>query len=471
MARVIRLILVGLGAVAFVSSARPQQPNTMVTAISDVTVVPVTGAAVRREHVTVIIRGEQISAMGPVGEVPIPAEAHRIDGRGKFLLPGFIDLHMHLSKARASAMRLLIAHGITTVRDMGGDHEELLSWREVQNGSRVGPRIVMAGPYLESVRNIERMRKDPPEARVEPFEQTRIGVGSPDDARRIVASVAARGVDFIKIRTVANEETYLALNAAADAHGIALVGHVTGIAPQVILKSGQDGIDHFIYPSVDDAAERVALWKQFAARSVPIVPTIGVLMASAFVPVDQLRRIVDDDSGRTEPLRPYVSKYMLLDWREQVLEASDERRTEMQRLWESVVRRDLREMHAAGMDVLVGSDTAVLNVYPGDAVHREMQYFVTELGMTPADAIERATRRSAQLLRLGDTIGTVERGKVADLVLLDADPLVDIRHTRQIDAVVVRGRVHDRAALDLLRREVLAAPDVREDDWGRTRKR
>jgi predicted amidohydrolase YtcJ len=194
-------------------------------------------------------------------------------------------------------------------------------------------------------------------------------------------------------------------------------------------------------------------------------------MASAFVPVDQLRRIVDDDSGRTEPLRPYVSKYMLLDWREQVLEASDERRTEMQRLWESVVRRDLREMHAAGMDVLVGSDTAVLNVYPGDAVHREMQYFVTELGMTPADAIERATRRSAQLLRLGDTIGTVERGKVADLVLLDADPLVDIRHTRQIDAVVVRGRVHDRAALDLLRREVLAAPDVREDDWGRTRKR
>jgi imidazolonepropionase-like amidohydrolase len=445
------------------------QPTEAVLVIRNVNLLAQSGGAAVQPGMSVLLRGGRIAAIGPAAEVIAPTGAVQIDGTGKFLMPGLIDLHVHLSKTRASAMNLLIAHGVTTVRDMGGDHQELLAWRRsIEGGERVGPTIVLAGPYLESVRNIERMRKDPPSLRVEPFERTRIGVGSPADARRTVAELAARDIDFIKIRTVADPDTYLALNAAANEHGIALVGHVTGIPPQRILDGGQDGIDHFIYPSLDNESERMALWKGFAARNVPIVPTIDVFLRTALLPAEQLKKIAEDDGGVVEPRRRYLSRYLALDWREQALEASDERRVAQQRIWTEVVRRDLREMHRAGMDVLVGSDTAVLNIYPGSAVHDEMELFVTELGMTPAEVLDRTTRRSAEFLRLGDSIGSIARGKVADLILLDADPTLDIRNTRRIAAVFVRGRMFDRAALDRIQADVLAAPDVRSDDWGRT---
>lgn len=180
-----------------------------------------------------------------------------------------------------------------------------------------------------------------------------------------------------------------------------------------------------------------------------------------------MRAVVEDEEGKDDPRRRYVSRYLVLDWREQVLEANDERRQALRKLWEEVVRRDLREMHEAGMDVLVGSDAAVLNVYPGYSIHDEMALFVSELGMTPAEVIERATRRPAEFLRIADSVGTVERGKVADLVLLNANPLQDIRHTRRIAAVVLRGTLYDGRGLEQLLWAVRGAPDRRVDDWGR----
>lgn len=134
---------------------------------------------------------------------------------------------------------------------------------------------------------------------------------------------------------------------------------------------------------------------------------------------------------------------------------------------DDVLRRDLREMHEAGMDVLVGSDVAVLNLYPGFSIHDEMALFVSELGMTPAEVLERATSRSARFLRLADSVGTIERGKIADLVLLDANPLQDIRNTRRFAAVVVGGAVYDAQGVKQILEVVRAAPDRRVDDWGR----
>jgi imidazolonepropionase-like amidohydrolase len=400
----------------------------------------------------------------------VPAGATVIDGRGKFLAPGFIEMHAHSSKARASALGLFIANGVTTIRDMGGDYEELLRWRqEIRAGKRVGPRMLIAGPYLEAARNIERMRKDPPEKRIEPFERTRIPVASPAEARRIVAELATREIDFIKIRTVQDRPTYLALNEAANAQGIPLVGHVSGIPPEVVLEAGQDGVEHFFYPSLENKTkeERVAIWRKFAERHIAIVPTLVTLFEAAFPETERLRQITEDDGGKIEPRRAYLSKYLVLDWREQVLEANDQRRQALRKIWDEVIRRDLREMHEAGMDVLVGSDVSVLNIYPGFSVHDEMALFVSELGMTPAEVLERSTIRSARFLRIGDSVGTIERGKVADLVLLDANPLQDIRNTKRIAAVVVRGTVYDEHGIKQLLDAVRSAPDRRIDDWGR----
>jgi imidazolonepropionase-like amidohydrolase len=454
------------------TAGRAQTPagqSPRLIAIRNVTVIPGTGAP-PIENATVLIRDDRIAAIGPAAETVIPARARIIEGAGKFLVPGFIEMHAHLSKARASALGLFVANGVTTLRDMGGDYEELLRWRlDVQTGARIGPRIIMAGPILEATRNVERMRKDPPEARIEPFERVRIPVGSPEEARRVVAELAGREIDFLKIRTVQDRETYLALNKAANSHGIPLVGHVSGIPPEVVLDAGQDGADHFFYPSPEAKTreERLAFWRKFAARGVPIVPTLVVPFEARFPPVERLRAVVEDDEGKIDPRRQYLSKYLVLDWREQLLEMTDGRSQASRKLWEDVIRRDLREMHEAGMDLLVGSDIAVLNVFPGYSIHDEMALFVTELGMTPAEVIERTTSRSARFLRIADSVGTVERGKVADLVLLEANPLQDIRNTRRIAAVVLRGALYDSSGLDQILAAVRAAPDRAVDDWGR----
>lgn len=445
----------------------PQQSN--VIAIRNVTVIPGDGAPPISEA-TVLIRGEHIASIGPAAETVIPTGARVIEARGKFLVPGFIEMHAHLSKTRASALGLFIANGVTTVRDMGGDHEELLRWRqEIRAGKRVGPRMLIAGPILESARNLERMRRDPPEKRIEPFERTRIPVASPAEARRIVAELASRELDFLKVRTVQDQATFKALNEAANAHGIPLVGHVTGIPPEVVLEAGHDGVDHSFYPSLENKTreERLAVWRKFAERGVPVVPTLVALFEGTFPPTERLRAVTEDDEGKIEPRRAFLSKYLVLDWREQVEESNEPRRQALRKIMDDVVRRDLREMHEAGMEVLVGSDVAVLNTYPGSSLHDEMAFFVSELGMTPAEVLERATSRSTRFLRIGDSVGTVERGKVADLVLLDANPLQDIRNTRRIAAVVVRGVFYDTKGIAQILETVRAAPDRRVDDWGR----
>ena len=450
------------------SSPTIRAQTARVIAVRNVTVIPVTGAPPILNS-TVVIKGERIVSIGPTAK--IPSGARVINGTGKFLLPGFIEMHAHLSKTRASSLGLFVANGITTLRDMGGDHEELLRWRRVvRAGSRLGPRILMAGPYLESARNIERMRKDPPSERVEPFERTRIGVGSPEEARRIVAELAKREIDFLKIRTVQDRETYLALNKAADEHGLKLVGHVTGIPPEVVLTSGQDGVEHAFYPSLQskNKDERLAVWRKFAERGIVVVPTLVSIFEGTFPPTDKLRAIVEDEKGQIDPRRQYLAKYLVLDWREQVLEATDERRQTLHKIWEEMARRDFREMHEAGVELLVGSDAAVLNIFPGYSLHDEMALFVSELGMTPAEVIERTTRRSAKFLGLLDQTGTVEEGKIADLVLLDANPLDDIRNTKKISAVIVRGTVYDQKGIKKILAHVRAAPDIRTDDWGRT---
>src|SRR5918992_4568420 len=187
--------------------------------IRNVTVIPMTGAAPAARQ-SVVVRDGRVAEIGPSAQVRVPAGATVVDGTGKHLIPGLFEMHAHASKARASSLGLYVTHGVTTIRDQGSEHAEVVRWRrEIRAGTRVGPRMLIAGPYLESLRNIERMRRDPPEARVEPFERARIAVGSPEDARRVVDSLAALEIDHFKIRTVQDRETYLALARAAHARG------------------------------------------------------------------------------------------------------------------------------------------------------------------------------------------------------------------------------------------------------------
>ncbi len=468
----LRLAIV-IAALGMTGLGQPLPAPPPAIAFRNVTVIAATGAP-PMTNATVLVRGERIAAVGPAADTAIPKDARIVEGAGRYLTPGFIELHAHVSKARGSSLGLFVANGVTTLRDMGGDHEELLRWRrEIASGERLGPRMLIAGPYLEAASNIERMKRDPPEKRIEPFDRIRLGIGSPEEARRVVASLAVLELDFLKIRTVQDRATYLALNQAANAHGLKLVGHVSGIPPEVALDAGQDCIDHTFSPSLDGMTrdQRLAVWRRFAERHVPIVPTLVTLFESILQPTEKLKALTADVEGLVDPRRMYVSRYTVLDWREQVAEVSDERQATFRKLWEGTIRRDLREMHEAGMEVLAGSDVAVVNIFPGFSLHDEMALFVSELGMTPSEALERATSRSARFLGIGDSVGTVERGKVADLVLLDANPLADIRNTRKIAAVVMRGSLFDEERLDAVLDAVESHPDRQKDDWGRTREK
>ncbi len=405
--------------------------------------------------------------MGPADVVDPPVGARIVDGGGRTLLPGLIDAHVHLSKARAPALPLLVAHGVTTVRDMGGDTEELLRWRrEIGGGDRVGPRILLAGPYLEAPSNVERMRSTPVTEMVEPVERTRVPVADPEEARRVVDSVAALGVDHLKIRTVADAETYRALNRAAEEAGLPLVGHVFGIPPGMVLEAGQEGVEHFFFPVLDEVAEaeRRAHWRAMAGAGVSVTPTLVTFDRSAFASPEALAAILSDSTGAVDPLRPYLSRYLLLDWREQAAEADDELRALLEGIHPSVLR-DLREMHEEGVDLLPGSDLAVVNIFPGRGLHEELALLVEDVGMTPAEAIHAATGRAARVLGLEGVTGRIIPGASADLLLVEGDPLADIRRTRQIEAVVLRGRLWQGDEIDGLLEEARRMPAIHENDW------
>src|SRR5688500_7808560 len=264
--------------------------------IRNVTVIPITGVRPLQRQ-AVVVREGRISAIGPSASVRTPAGATIIDGTGKFLIPGLFEMHAHMSKSRASAFPLYVYHGVTTIRDQGSEHAEVLRWRrEIRAGTRVGPRMLIAGPYLESLRNIERMRRDPPEERVEPFERARIPVGTPADAKRVVDSLAALELDHFKIRTVQDRATYDAILAAAHAHGKKVVGHVVTGSAASFLEAPLDGVEHGFPPTLDSLSdeERNAFWRELAKRDIGLVPSQVVATDSVYRPVDLLLALESD---------------------------------------------------------------------------------------------------------------------------------------------------------------------------------
>ncbi len=196
------------------------------------------------------------------------------------------------------------------------------------------------------------------------------------------------------------------------------------------------------------------------------MPTLVTFTASAFASDSTLRRALDDSLGRIIPARRYLSRYLVDDWREQFLEREPETIALFRQVFASHVR-NVQEMREAGVRIMAGSDVAVIGVYPGVTLIEELELFVDSISMSPGEALAAATREPAEFLGLADSVGTIETGKVADLLLVDADPLADVGNLRRVRAVVRAGRLFDRAALDALLAEVDQAPDQAVNDWPR----
>lgn len=418
-------------------------------------------------NATILVSGRRIANVGTSSDTRVPPRATRIDLAGTYVIPGLWDMHTHISKTRGSSLPVLVAYGVTSVRDMGGEMDELLRWRqEIRAGERIGPRMLIAGPYLESPANVQRQRNTPVAEMAEPVERTRVPIGSRADAERVIDSIKARGVNHVKIRTVASLDVYRAINDLARERGLPLVGHADRLPFREVVAAGQRSIEHATLPRMDSLSpnERTALFAQFARQGSGLVPTLVTGFASLLLAPAEQRRQFDAGLATTNPRRPRVSRYTEIDWREQLSERDSATRALYLRLVPQWVTT-IREMRQAGVPVMAGTDIGVMPLYPGESLYDELGFLVRQLGMTPLQALAAATSVPARFVGVGDSVGTIAPGMVADLVVLDADPVLDIGNVRRVRGVMLAGRWFDRAALDALLAAAAREEDIQRNDW------
>lgn len=467
-------LLLSLALLPAAQSNRPAPRKPL--AITHVTVIDATGAPARPE-MTVIISEGRISALGQSAQVKIPADAEVLDATGKFLIPGLQDMHLHLTVtpdqavSREVILPMLVAYGITGVRDMGSDWQRLRQLREaISKGKIIGPRILSPGPFV-----------DGPQL---PNNVT-LPVASEDEARQVVRKLKSDGVDFIKVQALlAPAEWRAVLSEAAQQH-LTVAGHIPErISAFDVATFGQRSIEHISPVIPGDAGLLLACSGQEAelrAESLEFEkasqqPNADRQQSFKRQRALQSRMISTYDPAKCERLMALLVKQQVWAVPTQIfgrqfapLDANDVPRDEALGLipkstrtrWETrrnaVIKASSNEdfafrksmfeksralvgvMHRAGVRLMAGTDAIDGYVLPGLSLHEELALMV-ESGLTPMEALQTATRNPALFLGKLASSGTIERGKQADLLLLDADPLTNISNTRRIHAVILNGQ-------------------------------
>ena len=438
-------------------------------AIVGVTVIDVSSDNVPARDQTILIQNGVISAVGPTSAVKIPAGTRRIDAAGKFAIPGLWDAHVHFMNTGVSALPLLVANGITSVREMGGYIDSTRAWQtRMRAGTLVGPRIVTPGPILESPAYLQNVvtRSQRGDARlalrVLPY---RIGVADTTDARRAIDSLVKLHVDFVKFRTTASAEAVYAILRHARRAGLRVAGHLPVVPLGSALDSGFTDLQHGFFPPLSalSAAGRDSIYQKFVDNGAWYTPTLTVSRTVILTGDSAFRAIFGPDAIRLDERRQYASPWLLEWWRMQVDERKGDTSTSRLASFEAAYQSNLVDVHRMrelGVNILAGTDAGSVLVYPGFALHEELRRLVEDAKLTPRHALWSATIGPARFARLDDKLGALSAGKIADVVLLDADPLSDIRNTRRIFAVVQGGRIFSRADLDALLAEVRAAANV-----------
>jgi imidazolonepropionase-like amidohydrolase len=450
--------------------------------ITHVTVIDTRSGEEDRDR-TVVISGKRILDIKDAKQIKPPSGGNVIDATGKYLIPGLWDMHVHirgsiigstsnLAGENEAMLPLYLTNGVTGIREMGGDLVDLvLQWRaDVESDKRVAPRIVTCGPKLDGAK---------------PWFPGSIPITTPEEARTAVKRVKAMGVDFVKVLDTSPipHDAYLALLDEAKRQHLPVTGHValtvtvaevsdlgqniehttylTGcVRNEKALKADRlakriTGIDYFV--AVVDGYDRnvaEALFAQFAANHTWVTPTLASSHMMAYEDTERW----DEDRRRR-----YLMPGMLATWgdraksshltQQQAVLLSSYSKKQFSQALESVPL-----MHKAGASIMAGTDTGASNqnMFPGFSLHDELGFLVKG-GLTPLEALQCATLNPAKWLNRIDALGTVEPGKLADLVLLDDDPLKDIHNTTKISEVFLGGREFDRATLDRMLRSAEAA--------------
>jgi imidazolonepropionase-like amidohydrolase len=435
-------------------------------AFTHVTVIDATGSAAQPD-MTVVIDGGRIVDLGSSHDVNPPRGATRIDASGRYLIPGLWDMHVHeifgdwIPRNERVTLPLFVANGITGVRDMGSDLDPILAWRaEIAAGRLLGPRIILAGPMLDGA---------------PPAFPSSIPVANAADARKAVDYLKGRGVDFIKIQSLIPRDGYFAAADEAKKIGITFVGHVPdAVRASEASNAGQKSIEHFtgIFEGSSTIEDQLIKGPKTVAMKVDTFDPARAKDLIALMAKNQTWQVptlvwehgqwlVDAIDLSHDPLTKYApAAWKDRTWPMFVREIIATMDTDPLPVREHFFQMELDmtlAMFKAGVPFLAGTDTAAgVHIFPGFSLHQELALFV-KAGLTPMQALQTATRNPAVFLGMLDDTGTIEKGKRADLVLLDANPLDDIDNTRRIRAVVLAGKYFSRADLDRMLRQVARA--------------
>ena len=453
------LLLILLLACACIG-ARVASPSAgRILAIVGVSVIPMDSERLLHAQ-TVLVRGDAIAAMGPASSVDVPAGAERIDGTGRYLMPGLIDAHVHLRDP--GELLSYLAHGVTTVVHLSGPSgnvpDVLRLRQQVARGDTSGPTIYASGRVLDG---------DPPV-----FPGTSTVVRTPGDAKRAVEARRAEGVDLVKVYNNLRTSELQAVTRAAHEHGLSVWGHVPRIdgratALQQALSAGLDVIAHgeevfftILYrdveahldgsrvPTVDEDLMREAV-RLIHEHDVAVIPNLSFVAMTRWQ-LDGLSRLW------AEPEIRFLHPRTLDMWRQQNPTSRPDlaRFDRRERGKQAVVRLLTRALNDARVPLLLGSDASGPGMFPGKSAHLELSELVSA-GLTPYQALEAGTNSAGRLLhrylRGSPAFGTVTAGSRADLLLLEANPLTDIANAARIAGGIVQGEWYERGRIDSLR--------------------
>jgi len=450
------LFLLGVATI-LVAGDSGGQSQTPAIVFTHVTVIDGTGAAPRPDQ-SVTIEAGRIRELGPTRRVRAPAGAQIVDATGKFLIPGLMDMHVHAiwSFRTEQFPPLFIANGVTTVRDLFGDLEVAAQLRrEMAAGTYLGPRFVTSGPIVDGPK---------------PVWQGSIAVADAAQGRQAVHTVEKAGGDFVKVYSLLPRDAYFAIADEAKKEHIPFAGHVPeSVTPAEAAEHGQRSMEHLggihLAVSRDEAALRAEMAKATQSAS-PALPRarVAVKAAASYDPAKAqalfatfvkhrtwqvptltvLRALAyrTDPAFIADPRVKYMDAQHRAFWRPtanpRLPLPSGQDLADIRGLFDAQVRL-VGAMHRARVPILAGTDTPNPYVFPGFSLHDELALFV-KAGMTPLEALQSATRNASEFLGTLREVGTIERGKRADLVLLDANPLRDLANLKRRAGVMVRGR-------------------------------
>jgi Amidohydrolase family len=473
------------GAVAVASNLAPSSLLDLLAAQTDplafthVTVIDATGQPPLPDR-SIVVAGDRIQTIGKFSETKLPKRARIVDASGKYMIPGLWDMHVHfrggadLIPDNEAWLPIFLSYGITGVREMGGDlAETVFQWRaEIENGTRLGPRILTCGSKLDGPK---------------PEWPGSIPVTDPASARAAVDKVKSMGADFVKIYSRNfPPDVFAAIVNEARKQGLTVGGHLPFMT--MTTRDAINGGVHFIEHANlfvlgggsrsekqidDDYATRresktpmnlVELMYRYAQTSdgdwaqelagelvqhdVWVTPTLAAMRGN-----ESLGRVDYDQN----PDRKYIFPGMWKTWNPETglrHPLRDEQLEQLQ-LVDEKTGTLVKLMQTRGVGLLAGSDSGASNSYrfPGATLHQELELLAGS-GLSPMETLQTATRNPAVFLGELPHSGTLGEGKTANLVLLNANPLEDIRNSKKIDAVVLKGKLLTRADLDQLLSDV-----------------